>query len=955
MTASLLATSVKLQKTLHEVVGAVRKGSVKISKLVVLGALTGPVFGCSSGEGIEVGETNGETDQAVLHAIVGRTEAEAFETASGRFFDSDAAHTGNCGSGAVDQETTTDATGGGCNVGWTIAGEFLEYDVSVATAGVFNFKFRLASGVADRKISVRLDGVVIGTLTAPSGGWQAWGDVTINNVSIGAGNHVVRVTFDTNDVNFNYFEVTQATATGRSIASNLEAESNDGQTGLQFETCTEGGQNAGFVDVNDTLTRNIAVPSTGNYTVTTRSATWAATSVKVFVDNVEKTTLNLPATWTGTGNQYQTWQSFTSSAIALTQGTRALKLVFSGGNQNLNWAKVTASAPPTGVVVPAKIEAEAYNAFNESTPASNSGGACNRNDGVDMEATTDQSGVCSVGWTTAGEWLEYNIQSNSAQTVNLTARVASGATASKRFHFELDGVTVGGSQTVAGTSWTTYVDRTVSGVALSAGAHKVRVVFDDGDVNLNYVNVGTGAPPACVNNDPQGSTSLAFTRGDIRARIVSSGIGSAVRIAQSPLNGTVYVLDINGGIQSVNLSTGARTSVVASNDTLEVATNVKGHLDFTTVQGFAFGPDGKVYVVANSGGAQNTAVILRGTPSGTSFTWAEVMRTVAYPNSGTPFDHQWSGIVVRRESNVDYLYVNSGSRTDHGELQPPVGGVREVALTASMFRIPAASNAITLPNDRAQLVSNGYLFAEGLRNSFDPTFAPDGKLVSADNGPDSDYSEELNWIQQGQHYGFPWRLGNEDNAIQFLGYDAQYITNDYATPADNHDPRLHPLFYGYENRLYRYQTTLGSKPSSFVEPIWNQGPDADTYRTAPANTVNDASARGEKLGTFSAHRSPLGLSYDAANALCTDFRGDAFLLSWGAANPVPGMGDSTGQDLLHLDIIPVGTAAGFEVRTTRLVSGFDHPIDSIFIGNKLYVLENGASGRIFEISLPVPG
>jgi hypothetical protein len=913
-----------------------------------VGALTGPLFGCSAGEGIEVGETSGEAEQAVLHPIVGRTEAEAFD----RFSDSDVAHQGNCGSGAVDQETTSDPTGGTCNVGWTVAGEYLEYDVSVATAGVFNFKFRLASGVANAKMSVRVDGVLVGQLTAPSGGWQAWGDAAINGVSIGAGNHVVRVTFDTNDVNLNYFEVTQATTSGRSIASNLEAESNDGQTGLQFETCTEGGQNAGFIDVNDNVTWNVAVPSTGNYTVTTRSATWAATALKVYVDNVEKATLNLPATWTGTGNQYQTWQSFTTGAIAMTQGTRALKLVFTGGNQNLNFAKVTASAPPTGVVVPARIEAEAYTAFNESTPAANSGGACNRNDGVDMEATTDQSGVCSVGWTTAGEWLEYNIQSNSAQTVNLTARVASGANAAKRFHFTLDGVTVGALQSITGSSWTSYADRTVSGVALSAGAHKVRVVFDDGDVNLNYVNITTGAPPACVNNDPQGNTSLAFTRSDIRARVVTSGIASAVRIARSPLNGTVYVLDINGGIQSVNLSTGARTSVVANNDALEPATNAKGHLDFTTVQGMAFGPNGNVYVVANSGGAQNTAVILRGTPSGSSFTWAEVMRTVAYPNSGTPFDHQWSGIVVGSEGGQEYLYVNSGSRTDHGELQ---AGVREVALTASMFRIPSNASGLTLPNDRTQLVNGGYLFAEGLRNSFDPTFAPDGKLVSADNGPDSDYSEELNWLQQGKHYGFPWRLGNEDNAIQFDNYDSLYITNNYATPADNHDPRLHPLFYGYENKLYRYQTTLGTRPASFVEPIWNQGPDADLYRTAPVNAVNDASSRAEKLGTFSAHRSPLGLSYDAANALCSDFKGDAFLLSWGAANPVPNMADSNGQDLLHLDIVPVGTGAGFEVRTTRLVSGFDRPIDSIFIGSRLYVLENGTSGRIFEVSLPVPG
>lgn len=949
---------------------------MKVSKLFVLGALAGLSISCGGEDGgQESGEGNlGSLEQAVFRSIPSRIEAESFE----RFSDFDTLHSGNCGSGAVDQEITTDPNGGACNVGWTKVGEWLEYDVTAATAGTFAFTLRMASGVANRVASVRLDNNLIGTVTAPAGGWQAWEDRTISNVNVAAGNHTLRVTFDTDDVNLNYINITQAagpvcgdgtcngtetcstctqdcgSCSGRNIASNLEAEANDGQVGLQFETCTEGGQNAGFIDVNDNIQWNIAVPTSGNYTVTTRSASWAATSLKLFVDNVEKATLNLPSTWPGTGNQYQTWQSFTTPAIALTQGTRSLKVQFTGGNQNLNWVKV-AAATATGVTVPARIEAEAYDAFNESTPASNQGNACNRSDGVDKEATTDQSGVCNVGWTTAGEWLEYNIQSATAQTVNIVSRVASGV-AGKRFHVERDGVTVGGTQTAPSAGWQVFSDSTVTGVSLTAGAHKLRVVFDDGDVNLNYINVTSGTPVACVNPDPQGSTSLGISRSDIKARIVTSGIAGAVRIARSPTTGSVYVLDINGGIHRIDsLTTGARTTVVPSNanpSVLEQATAGAGLLDFRTVQGFAFGLDGKLYVVANSGGANNVAVILRGTPSGAAWTWQEVARTVAYLNSGTPFDHQWSGIVVNREAGIDYLYINSGSRTDHGELQ---SGSREFALTAGMFRLPATLTGATLQNDRTALVNAGYLFAEGLRNSFDPTVAPDGKIVSADNGPDSDYHEELNWIQLGRHYGFPWRLGNEDNTVQFSWYDPTYITNGYATPADNHDPRLHVGFHGYENKLYSFQSTLGNKPATFTDPIMNIGPDADSYRDINTRGVNDASARGEKIGTFTGHRSPLGLSFDAANALCSDFRGDAFVLSWGVANPIPDMPDSVGQDLLHLDIMATSNGTGFEVRTTRLVTGFDRPIDSIFIGNRLYVLENGAAGRIFEISLPIQG
>lgn len=166
----------------------------------------------------------------------------------------------------------------------------------------------------------------------------------------------------------------------------------------------------------------------------------------------------------------------------MAQGTRSLKVRFTSSSQNLNWVKVAAAV--SGVVVPARIEAEAYNAFNESTPGSNQGGACDRNDGVDEEATADQGGVCNIGWTTPGEWLEYDTQSPGAQTVNVTARVASGL-AGKRFHVELDGVQTGTTLTAPSDGWQAFADRTTTGVALSAGSHRLRVVFDDGDVNLN--------------------------------------------------------------------------------------------------------------------------------------------------------------------------------------------------------------------------------------------------------------------------------------------------------------------------------------------------------------------------------------------------------------------------------------------------------------------------------------
>jgi hypothetical protein len=137
-----------------------------------------------------------------------RVEAEAFN----RYFDSDTTHSGNCGSGPVDAEVTSDPKGGTCNIGWTTAGEWLEYDVNVPQAGNYDVVLRLASAQAGRTVHVDVDGINrSGVITAPSTGYQAFADRKFN-VPLTAGPHVIRVAFDTGSVNLNYLELIQTTA-----------------------------------------------------------------------------------------------------------------------------------------------------------------------------------------------------------------------------------------------------------------------------------------------------------------------------------------------------------------------------------------------------------------------------------------------------------------------------------------------------------------------------------------------------------------------------------------------------------------------------------------------------------------------------------------------------------------------------------------------------------------------
>ncbi|MBW8888274.1 MAG: S8 family serine peptidase [Fibrobacteres bacterium] len=120
--------------------------------------------------------------------------------------------TGNAGgqyrTDNVDIQATTDA-GGGYNVGWIQAGEWLAYDVNVAAAGTYSLTARMASGTAGTKSAVlSVDGVNVATFSfTNASGTQSWQNVTVTGVKLTAGVHVMRVTMSTSNFNLNYIDV----------------------------------------------------------------------------------------------------------------------------------------------------------------------------------------------------------------------------------------------------------------------------------------------------------------------------------------------------------------------------------------------------------------------------------------------------------------------------------------------------------------------------------------------------------------------------------------------------------------------------------------------------------------------------------------------------------------------------------------------------------------------------
>jgi len=158
----------------------------------------------------------------------------------------------------VDLETNADG-GAGFNLGWTAAGEWLEYTANVATAGTYNIEIRMASSGGGGTFHLEFDGVnKTGAIPVPStGGWQTWQTLTIPGVSLNAGQQVLRVSLDTIGAsgavaNFNYFNfiaITTAPAAPSGLVATAASstqinlawtDNSNNEDGFRIERSTDG-------------------------------------------------------------------------------------------------------------------------------------------------------------------------------------------------------------------------------------------------------------------------------------------------------------------------------------------------------------------------------------------------------------------------------------------------------------------------------------------------------------------------------------------------------------------------------------------------------------------------------------------------------------------------------------------------------------------------------------------
>ena len=416
----------------------------------------------------------------------------------------------------------------------------------------------------------------------------------------------------------------------------------------------------------------------------------------------------------------------------------------------------------------------------------------------------------------------------------------------------------------------------------------------------------------------------------------------AVRILQSPVSGELYYTTFEGDvykIKDLNTTTPSSQKIIS----------LKDH-GISRLQGAAFY---KNYLFLCGNVDTNNKTVTKGRMVRFEFgnidslKMSVVFNTVEYGANKTIYDHGWNALAVSPDGK--YIYVNSGARTDHGEIQDNGGlfpGARDNSLTSKIFRFPIDAKDLLLIDDYTKLKADGYIYAEGIRNAYDMAFDGQGNLFAVVNSGDYDSPEDMFWVREGHHYGFPWLMGGIENPQQFPGWK----------PNPDVDSFINRFSHSWMVKYYYDDSTFPKKPPGvkFSPGVQNLGPDANEYR-GHSGKVLDGDTTGIAVSTFTAHSSPLGIFFDTKKMLADILNGDGFVIRYTLGERAPMMGRFTkqGSDLLHMHFSYDPVMDNYLIKTNRIVEGFAEPTDAILVGSDVYVIEyGGRNGHLWKISLP---
>ena len=256
-----------------------------------------------------------------------------------------------------------------------------------------------------------------------------------------------------------------------------------------------GGYHVGFLANGEWIEYTVNVPYTQDYEFRLRVASANPTS-NTF--HIELNGQNVSGTRSVANNgDWQAYSLLTFTARLTAGNNKILRVAFDTGAFNLDSIDVRGNTPYSGapVSLPAsRLEAERFDYGGEGiayhdTTAGNAFGIFRFED-VDVGVVQDGSGSYHVGAVASTEWVEYLVNITATGSYNLRLRYASANPTASTVHVDLDGAALTGSRSLSPTGgWQTWTLLPVPVTLSSTGQKVLRVTFDSGAINLDYLDL----------------------------------------------------------------------------------------------------------------------------------------------------------------------------------------------------------------------------------------------------------------------------------------------------------------------------------------------------------------------------------------------------------------------------------------------------------------------------------
>jgi len=457
-----------------------------------------------------------------------RVEAAYFDTGGQGVAYNDDSGLATGGQGVrPETDVETVAGAGGAGVGWTRAGEWIEYTINVAQAGVHNFTLETSTPNSGRNISATFtrSGTVYedtGAVVTPVTG--AYDAFTSRNVvvELEAGIQVLRLTFGGgSDQDLRAFSITP---TGAPPSPPPPPSPPSVSITAVAPTVTEGV--SAFAEFRVSLN----AVQTGSVSVSLSTANGTALAGQDFTA-VSASTLIIPAGSLSAVARI----ALLNDSVAEGNETFAVNIVSAttaGVLVPVSTASATVTIIDNDVVQPTQaafnptqtpwlvdgdgvtIEAANFDTGGRGVAYEDNPGRQNNAQTVrtetDVEVAT-VAGVSWIGWTRVGEWTEYTINVQAAGAHNISLEMATpGSGRNVTASFEQGGAiyeTTGAIATPVSGSYSTFLSTSNVQVDLQAGVQVVRVAFGGGnDQDFRSFSI---APVAAV-----ATTSQSFTSDD---------------------------------------------------------------------------------------------------------------------------------------------------------------------------------------------------------------------------------------------------------------------------------------------------------------------------------------------------------------------------------------------------------------------------------------------------------